>query len=808
MTDRRASFEGHPGRSRHRSPTSEEKPDGPESLTTSTTIQSPASVPRRRQLRAKSIPNDLPESSPTTWVETDKAEPRKARGSRATQRKASGSNSPRNSASPKSSTTELEHTDKEKDNGGFLPKLTRIPEGNESKTAKSRRSSTSSSVDDPAPVRRPRRPSENVPVVHRLIRQKHGSLRRRAESLGNLPNPSLLSVLSGVTNQSSSSGGSTSTITQKSYDKTHINKRRQTKERKRLQTKRAQTVAQAMDPEPQTPAFFQYIHDGSTSDHFLTSKHGQARPTSSSSSTSISSSSTSSHGIEHNDGASSIAEDRVTESPLTSPASTRRSDREEPRCKDMSSSDSDLSVQENSTQSVLPPISHHAIYHQDEEEEEEEEEEEDDDDDDDDDEEEGDSDEGVEYDVEEADDRHAHQYALERSEPPRLPSASSSRHSDSHTRRLRNQEQELRDHVLQNPQPQRDFQFAGAPSPNPHPAMPLYDAYSHSGASPANFFALAPHPAGWVPPAPPPPAIGYYSPPQVPPAPYPPVADNSYAMASRNPMAAPSTVVQPPPFHHPHAQPPHYQPHPTGPDSTKTTVVGYELLADKLTELSKNDNETTGGGKVIPMYRKFEHLNHRVLLHLQDEISELEEELRYLDECIAQISPRTETGHVYPASRRAEARYGGDLHYRRTDLLGRIYLKLGQYNQALSSFSSAVKNLDAANAEEIQAYRTWMEKHAPIELSETRFLDRKDDLLAISRRRSASNVGGVGPHQSAAIGLPLILVLPLFSFALVPTLLGRLFIIILIGAAEVTVVASTELMGVMTIGEWVTCASM
>jgi hypothetical protein len=116
---------------------------------------------------------------------------------------------------------------------------------------------------------------------------------------------------------------------------------------------------------------------------------------------------------------------------------------------------------------------------------------------------------------------------------------------------------------------------------------------------------------------------------------------------------------------------------------TKTTVVGYELLADRLAEVPKDKDDGAGTEEtnVIPMYRKFEQLNHRVLLHLQDEISELEEELRYVDESIAQSSPGAETGSSHPASRRGESRYGGELHYRRTDLLGRIYLKLGQYSK-------------------------------------------------------------------------------------------------------------------------------
>jgi hypothetical protein len=81
------------------------------------------------------------------------------------------------------------------------------------------------------------------------------------------------------------------------------------------------------------------------------------------------------------------------------------------------------------------------------------------------------------------------------------------------------------------------------------------------------------------------------------------------------------------------------------------------------------------------MYRKFEYLNHRVLLHLQDEVCEMEEELGHLDESILHTSPRDEAGHAFPASRRGDARYGNELHYKRTELLGRIFQKLGQYSK-------------------------------------------------------------------------------------------------------------------------------
>ncbi|KAF2495691.1 hypothetical protein BU16DRAFT_461154 [Lophium mytilinum] len=277
-------------------------------------------------------------------------------------------------------------------------------------------------------------------------------------------------------------------------------------------------------------------------------------------------------------------------------------------------------------------------------------------------------------------------------------------------------------------------------------------------------------------------------------------------------------LVPPPLFHFPYGQPPHYLPHPTGPDLTKTTVVGYELLADKLAEGAKDDaSEETS---VVPIYRKFEKLNHRVLLHVQDEISELEDELRYLDECIAQTTPPGEDGHVMPASRRVEARYGGELHYRRTDCLGRIYMKLGQYNQALSSYSTMMKDLDPASADDIQAYHSWMERHAPVDKAESRFLEHRNDLLAIGRRKRSSSagvagatgvVGGAGPVESAALGLLLMLVLlilPLMAFAVIPGLLGRLFIIVLIGMGQAAAVTQTDLVGLMSEREWAKCGSM
>jgi hypothetical protein len=437
---------------------------------------------------------------------------------------------------------------------------------------------------------------------------------------------------------------------------------------------------------------FQYLNGSLTAEEFHNGESHASRP-----STGYSSSSGTSHETEDGNGSSvGEGENPEVESPLTSPASTRRPHHDDSHYED-GDSGSGMSVREAS------PVSHHQPSVSDDME---------------------DSDgqaEGVHYaqevedessDYSDDDDQdnasasdelahqqqQAHYMALERIPPPRIPSASSSsRNSDRHTRRLRRQEQALSEHVLQAPRPHRDFQFVGGPSPQtlpPHPAMPMYDPYMHSGASPAAYYATTHH-APPVAPPPPPPPVGYYSPPHVPPGPYSPGYENNMAMATRPPMAPPNAMVPVPPLQHP-AHPPHYQPHPTGPDLSRTTKVGYELLADKLSERSKAEHRYPDEEAVVPMYRKFEHLNHRVLLHLQDEISELEEELRYLDECVAQCSPRDAAGLVHPASRRGDARHGSELHFRRTELLGRIYLKLGQYSMSLAILCEALYGAERA----------------------------------------------------------------------------------------------------------------
>lgn len=132
----------------------------------------------------------------------------------------------------------------------------------------------------------------------------------------------------------------------------------------------------------------------------------------------------------------------------------------------------------------------------------------------------------------------------------------------------------------------------------------------------------------------------------------------------------------PPPDHH--HQPRNHQlirgtPHPQTGKPPRQKKSGYDELAAAI--------DSRGDAFLRPIYRKFETLNHRILLYLQDEISEMEEELRELDLAITHEEEMLGNTH---ASRRAEAKLPSQLQWRRLELLNRSYTKVEQYSMSLS----------------------------------------------------------------------------------------------------------------------------
>ncbi|KAH6668132.1 hypothetical protein F5X68DRAFT_53396 [Plectosphaerella plurivora] len=189
--------------------------------------------------------------------------------------------------------------------------------------------------------------------------------------------------------------------------------------------------------------------------------------------------------------------------------------------------------------------------------------------------------------------------------------------------------------------------------------------------------------------------------------------------------APPHLAQQPSPGFHEHFQ------HPR-PDNLPPRT-GYEQLASWL---SVNES---GSPAIQPMYRRFEILNHRLLLHLQDELMELEEELRRLD--AADSQNRHAPGGFHPASRRKEAMGGGpagELYFRKTEVFNMIGFKMEKYNQLLSSFGET-QSLQSPDPADVDAYRDYLITHGPIVQTETHFLDAEEDLVSLSRACPAND---------------------------------------------------------------------
>ncbi|OQN99828.1 hypothetical protein B0A48_14598 [Cryoendolithus antarcticus] len=262
---------------------------------------------------------------------------------------------------------------------------------------------------------------------------------------------------------------------------------------------------------------------------------------------------------------------------------------------------------------------------------------------------------------------------------------------------------------------------------------------------------------------------------------------------------APSPPSAVPSLHYPQ----HLPPAPEPPNLQQNAPPhGYDRLARAIASKSPDSPP--------PLYRKFSHLHHRILLHLQDELAELEEQLASLDAMASHLAqPLHASGHSetevaeqsVPASRRQE-RYLGGVYAQRVDLLGKIYLKMEQYTKGLKAASEvedgwgwqslqAEQSGDAAEVT-IEKYRKLVQNNAGICEPETGFLDRKHDLILLARRRSTEHVevrGWCMTHGRSAVGASIgLLAILLF----LPGSYQRLVLGILLGAAGALTVSKLD----------------
>lgn len=104
---------------------------------------------------------------------------------------------------------------------------------------------------------------------------------------------------------------------------------------------------------------------------------------------------------------------------------------------------------------------------------------------------------------------------------------------------------------------------------------------------------------------------------------------------------------------------------------------GYHLLATKL-------SGDACGQPISPIYRRFDALNHRLLLYMQDEITDLERQLISLE--AKDTVKRSYAGGVIPASRRQDRWIDSSLAQQKTEVLGLIGYKLSQYSKHILHF--------------------------------------------------------------------------------------------------------------------------
>ncbi|KAJ5793607.1 hypothetical protein N7457_000206 [Penicillium paradoxum] len=223
------------------------------------------------------------------------------------------------------------------------------------------------------------------------------------------------------------------------------------------------------------------------------------------------------------------------------------------------------------------------------------------------------------------------------------------------------------------------------------------------------------------------------------------------------------------------------------PSPSPQVESGYGLLAAHLTNSA---SEESGG--FAPLYRRFETINHRVLLHLQDEISQMEEDLHALDdyEEMHRVNTAEQEGtKPLLASRRrdAQSQAYSSLHYRRMDLMGILIQKTEQYNNALSAYSKVLQTLPRASDQDVTNYRNWMREHRPVAGIETRFLIYNADLVSLTPRRAV-------PESAVPVYISIILasaaiLLPMLAFSPITGFSTRIIIVTVVGGGAAAIAA-------------------
>jgi hypothetical protein len=144
-----------------------------------------------------------------------------------------------------------------------------------------------------------------------------------------------------------------------------------------------------------------------------------------------------------------------------------------------------------------------------------------------------------------------------------------------------------------------------------------------------------------------------------------------------------------------------------------------------------------------------------------------------------------------------------------------------------------MSNLETAQSVDIQSYRAWFEKRVPIDRKEGEYLIREKDLITLTPlgsrpieqkmdQKTEESLAEMPEQiiadsedvpsdlfvQLAPLILPMILLLPILAFAIIPNLAGRLLVTIIIAAVHIAITISSGVYGILSPREWMLSASM
>jgi len=209
-------------------------------------------------------------------------------------------------------------------------------------------------------------------------------------------------------------------------------------------------------------------------------------------------------------------------------------------------------------------------------------------------------------------------------------------------------------------------------------------------------------------------------------------------------------------------------------------------------DLRVNNFCSDGNAALKPIYRKFETLNNRILLYLQDEISKLESQLQQLDNAISTLG---DSSSEDARSTEDGPSMSVGLEWQRKELVGRISSKLDQYSKSysykawsntkdhldrtLSSYSSICRHLDPVSAAEIIPYKDWMEGHPSSGEAGLAFILHEQDLITVPEKFKAS----VLASERSAIATGSAMLMTIIAFKTIPDILSRLLVAMIISIA-------------------------